>query len=376
MPWSTEDFREILKKYEDLYNLSESDFEKKVLLDYISNLKSEIAVEELTKFEREKLSNPEEKTKIDLKINEDKDLDLDSGTCFGALTHDLYDISRFRELYPYIDEFKTKLKSILKYDTFKFNAESNIKLSKEDIFELIHDLFKSTTDEIYEIYLSLEKNKDKYINLDPTLDANDGSSFYFPIVNKNFISVGTNGNSEDIISTLSHEIGHYIGSVYNEGRYLDKDLYVEIESQFFDLISHDYFGNQLNDIYFNEMSKDRLYDYYSDAKGIIANRDILDELFTKLNKVSDPYQFYSFLADNNPEYKEVDIPEKNKYLFGYLIAVELFEIYKEDKEMAIELLKRIICKDDKKTELRRITDNVDINRRLENHVKRLKLERN
>jgi hypothetical protein len=124
------------------------------------------------------------------------------------------------------------------------------------------------------------------------------------------------------------------------------------------------------------MSKDRLYDYYSDAKGIIANRDILDELFTKLNKVSDPYQFYSFLADNNPEYKEVDIPEKNKYLFGYLIAVELFEIYKEDKEMAIELLKRIICKDDKKTELRRITDNVDINRRLENHVKRLKLERN
>ena len=376
MSWSTDNFRDILKEYERLYNQTDNDKDRDKLLDYICNMKYEIAIEELTKFEREKLDNKDESSNINNVLTDEDELNLDKTTCFGELTHDIYDMSKYINIYPYIEEFKTKLKNLLKYDSYKFREPGKLKLSKNDIFELIHDLFKSTTKEIYNKYLELEKEKDSIVELDASIDTNDGSSYYFPIVNKRFISVGTKGDSEELLSTLAHEFGHSIGSMYNGDRYVNGDFFLEIESQFFELIANDYFANKINKNYYEGLSKEILYDYYSNAKGFIANRDILDEVFNKLNTVDNPYEYYTFLVDNNTDYKTIDIPEKTKYLFGYIVALELFEIYKDDKELAIELLKNIICKDDNRTELSRITNNIDINSRIEKHVKRLRLERN
>ena len=370
MSWSTKDFRNILDEYEKLYIKEKDPFTKEKYLKLMSHLRRETAIEELTKFERNKyLSEGDNISNSELDVT----LNLEKGTCFGELINNFYDVTYYDLYYPSIEEFKNKLNKLLKYKQFEFNQESKLHLSNDELVDVIHDMFKNTTKEIYSIYLNFDKEKEKCLRFDPTMDADDGSSFAFPIVNKRFIEVGTYGNSEDSLCTFAHEFGHYIGSVLNEDRNLDDEKIVEIESIFFELVGLDYFAKIFNNDYFTETMKDRLYDYYKGAKNVIAMRDVSLETFDKLTTVSNPYDYYSCLADNNIDYNDIDFPEKIKYLMGYITAVELFEIYKQDKELAIDVLKKVICRDKTKTEFHRITDNIELNKNLDNHVKRLSL---
>ena len=93
MGWSTENFRNVLKEYEKLYQSETDSFIKDKYLKYISILRYEISIEELTAFERKKYGN-EDKMEVTI---DDKDvtLDLEKGTCFGELTHNIHDVSSF-----------------------------------------------------------------------------------------------------------------------------------------------------------------------------------------------------------------------------------------------------------------------------------------
>jgi hypothetical protein len=368
MSWTTNDLRNVLKKYEDLYELEKDPFKKEMLLDYISNLKYSIAIEELTLYERMNIKDSDDEKETD----NDQELDLDNCTCFGELTHNMYDITKFRCYYPYVEEFKNKLSLLLKYKDYKFNCESTLKLSHDEMLDIVHEVFKNSTKEIFDIVTNLEKEKNR-IKFDETMDAYDGSSFAFPIVGERFIVVGVDGNTENTLDTLFHEIGHYIGSIFNEFRQGDKDVYVEIESMFFQLVGLDYASKELNNEYLRNIMIETLYDYYNASRHVITFRDINEDTFEHMNKVSNPYAYYSSLINSTSNYKNIDFPEKTKYLMGYICAVELFEVYKQDKELAIDLLKRIIKEDEKITEYHRITDNLNINNNIDKHVKRLKL---
>ena len=61
------------------------------------------------------------------------------------------------------------------------------------------------------------------------------------------------------------------------------------------------------------------------------------------------------------------------YVIGYIAAIELFEIYKQDKDLAFNLLKRIVSEDDTKTEYQRIVENVNMTEHVDEHVKRIGL---
>ena len=53
-----------------------------------------------------------------------------------------------------------------------------------------------------------------------------------------------------------------------------------------------------------------------------------------------------------------------KYLFCYIIAIELYEAYKKDKNTAIEMLKEILTRNEKETEYQNITRIVTPNKSL------------
>ena len=82
MAWNLNEFRKILDEYKRLYLASTDQKEKEKYLSYISTVKHEIAVEELTKYERENLKQET------MTVGEhDVVVNLDDGTCFGELTH-------------------------------------------------------------------------------------------------------------------------------------------------------------------------------------------------------------------------------------------------------------------------------------------------
>ena len=221
MAWNLNEFRKILDEYKRLYLTSTDQKEKEKYLSYVSNLKHEIAVEELTKYERENLQQET------MTIGErDVVVNLDDGTCFGELTNNIYDVASYELYYGYLKDFRDKIKNILTIQEYEFQEEGKLSISKDDMLDIIHDIFKSTTKEIYNMFLKIHRDD---ISFDPTMDADDGSSFSFPMVNRNFIEVGTNGDQEDTLWTLSHETGHVIGAMFNQIRYTGEDKYVEIE---------------------------------------------------------------------------------------------------------------------------------------------------
>ena len=59
-------------------------------------------------------------------------------------------------------------------------------------------------------------------------------------------------------------------------------------------------------------------------------------------------------------------------MFSYICAIELFEIYREEPNKALELLTNIIGNNKEITEYERITSNITPNRHVKKYVKELK----
>ncbi len=362
MGWTYQDFRNDVNKYEELLKNETDPIKRDEIVQYITDLKYEIACGELASLD----SGKEYEDAI-----RDVEASINGGTNYGSLTHDIHDVSEYR-LYDYfIDDFRNKLHNILEFNKYILTLEGGLTLSEDDIVGLVHDLFKSTNKEIFNYYLEFEKNKDKILNFNPNKDASDGTSYNFPLINSRYIEVGTDGKCEYSLETLTHELGHFIGASINPRRYASKDKLSEIESLFFELVGNHYYNKVLGTEFYIDRIIENLYNYYEDSKLLGAYRSVVNGTYDKMNSVKDPYAYYKNLAKKNRDYKNIDYEEKFKYTFGYICAVELFEVYKEDKELALHLLKEIIKPNDKKTEFSRIVDNIDINKHVEGYAKRL-----
>ena len=357
MSWSTLNFREDLKQYEELLKKETDPIIREELLKCICLLKNEIVIEEITRYEREHA------------IEDFADIRK-----IGTIVQNLSDVSKYSFYYPYIYEFRDKLNEGLASKRLKFNRNSDLRLTEEEALSLTHDMFKSTDKEFLEMYEELVSDKDVF-KFDDTMNTDDGSSFYYPFINKRYIEVGTNGNHEYILGTLAHEIGHYIGTKLNEDRFTNNESFNEIESLFIELIGLDYYREHLNDYYFRGIMSERLFEHYTGAKRILAMKEVADKSFETLNLQHNPYKYYASLAESNKDYEEIILPDSIRYVMGYISAVELFEIYKVDKRFAIDTFKKVIQKDDDKTEYEQIVENLSLNCNLDNHVKRLHLGR-
>ena len=60
-----------------------------------------------------------------------------------------------------------------------------------------------------------------------------------------------------------------------------------------------------------------------------------------------------------------------KYLFSYLVAVELFEAYKEDQDLGINLFNKIINRDKEQSEYQSIYASVTPVKSMRKHIERL-----
>ena len=363
MGWTTLDIRKDLKYLEKILESETNPKKRDRIITYIANMKYEIACTELTKFEKDE--DEEEKALNDI------DLDLDEGTCFGDLTHNIADLEKYRLYYPFIKKHIDICDKDLERD-YVFSHHGNLKLSKKEIFDAVHEFYKGTNKYFYNKYLLFEKNKNKILNYRPELDSDDGTCLSFPLVKSRYLEVGGDGAVQNTLVSLSHEIGHFIGSIINEERYFDDDKFVEIESLFFELISNDYFYKTFDNNKFKENLIDYAYTYHDDARNIMAFKKVNDDTFKKLYKLDNPYHYYGEISKKVPYYKNVDVDDKMKYLFSYLVALELYELYKEDKDLALYKLKEIVRPNNRKSEYQRITENIELNNNMKEHVKTLK----
>lgn len=293
---------------------------------------------------------------------------------------DLYrTVPIFELYYPIVEEYLKKLKkaeAIPYY--FEQDTEENehLPFNNQEMLDLVHELFKTFPSDICNLHNRVYERED-HIRFDKIPRENrEGRIIFIPGLNKPYLEVGEKDNKRIMLSTLVHEEGHAVASLINPRRYTDDNCgyFLEIESIFFELIGNDYFKKELNNPAFSldTLYKISSYDYI--AKKILEQKRLATECFRKNN----PINPNRHLTDDSLRECLIDLNLNGcqinfymKYLVGFIIAIELFEIYKKDKELAFEYLKEIVKNTTSENEYEQIARNVTPNKSLIKFKKRI-----
>ena len=349
MAWDVNDSRNDLVRLKQLFN-KEKDIEKKNELNtYIYVLEETIAYYSFTN-----------KARVVGQSN---------------FNRTLFSLPKYRMYLPHIKEFISIL------DNYKIDVGEEHKISKDDytekdMYNLTTGFYKQIGGKTFEKYQEIDYEKAGRINF--TNESSDFSRTYvIPVLDKFYINLGAKSDERDIIEAYIHEIGHIITFKQNNKRYHSRDMFVEIESLFYEILGDDYLSTKTGDIYFKDLEKERVDSYYN--KG-----NIIDIMNIAYNTVMDnslhlkkPDKAFNTLcrAEGLVKPGKVDIDTTMKYLFSFICAVELVEIYKEDKEKALYLLNNIISENKNIEEYEKIIKNVNPCEHLEGYVKSLKKEK-
>ena len=359
MGWSSLDVREDLRKLEEQLKKETNSLKRDEIINSIANCKLFIAYMELKKYDD---LHPKE---------EDDSVYLGNETDIDTFTGNMFKLEEKRLYIPKLKEYVDICDNNAELD-YVYLHNGSEDLSKDDIIGLTHDFYKSTNPYFFKKYLEFYKNRDKMLTFNPDVSSTKGNCFHFE-TGSCYIEVGTKGDCEHILTSLTHEIGHLIGSRVNPKRYFDKDVFIEIESLFFELIGYDYYHKALNRDIFKEMDIAMTYDMYEEARKVLAYKRVFDDTFERLPKLDDPYTYYSLRALREEDYEDnLDLDEKFLYVTSFIVALDLYEIYKIDKDRALHLLREIIKPNSKISEYERITNNIKFNEHTKDHVKSLK----
>lgn len=237
------------------------------------------------------------------------------------------------------NDYKPKFSS----DTTSFN--------KKDITELLHIFFKNgTTKEVYELFCKIYKENKKNIHF---LEGSDygyfGETIYLEYFRKTYIQVFKRYSFEDV-TTFAHEFGHALqfNMNFHNNLYRNLNVYVEIISIFFELICNEYFVN-------NGFKKAATINSFSILDAHLTDAHNLSEELTLLDAIRiNEFENKSILRNNidilvsSLSSKDIEFLMYLKpsldyiYVFAFLIATNLFIMYKTDLEKAFYMVNRII----------------------------------
>ncbi len=265
------------------------------------------------------------------------------------LEEDYIELTSSSYLWPYI-------KSIAKiHNDFVPNfSDDKANFSKDEIISLLHDFFKNGTNkDIYKLFCNIYENNKKnihFIDSDELLYA--GEIIYLEYFNKTYIQIFKGYSFEDI-STFAHEFGHAIqfNLNYHDNLHDELRVYIEIISLFFELICLEYFKkSEYKDASF-KTSYFTLEEHLQNSKIVTGEFVLLDAI--KIDKYENKLKLRSNIENL---IKELDIdlirsivnirPSFNYiYSFSFLVATNLFMIYRKDPEKALYIANNIISLD-------------------------------
>ena len=284
-------------------------------------------------------------------------------------------VPKFTMYYPYVYEFYNKLAT----SSYDVSCDIEVKgnkdpIKREEIFPFINDFYKSLGKKVYNAYLEVNRKDSLYINYDEDIYSEEGYNYFVPILNKRYMMIGTGGDTRDVLATLTHEMGHAIATVMNPKRYYSDDFFTEIESLFFEMVGLDYYYNQTDDSMYSLQLKEKVNNYFWNSANVLAMKRTSDKTFANMKDILSAERICEKeLLKEGFDLDEliIDVDDKIKYLVGYIVAVELFEIYKEDKDLSIDLLERIINRDKNISEYSSIVGNITPNKSLVKHLERV-----
>ncbi len=275
-------------------------------------------------------------------------------------------VPKFELYYPFIEQFVKLLKPVIsKYNIYNNNIDSQSLsvFSYNHLMELCKTFYQSTDDEFTNYFEKLYSTNNHIRFKVNNLDITDSCVYNVFGLKKSYINIDHyfNENYTEILGSIVHEEAHAISFLINENRYWGNAIFCEIEAIFFELIANDFFTEQLDNNNFMIQSLNRLINEYYNGINLLKVKELIHSI--NINKIS-PNLSLKF------EYVG-DISELVSYVFSCIVAIELCEIYHNDKKEALTILKKIINLKNDESEYANILFLIEPNKSLKSYIKRI-----
>ncbi len=264
---------------------------------------------------------------------------------------ELYDISK-----DYVNEFSFLWNDFKDFDNntndiiYDFTIK-NCSLSKKDLLELTHDFYKNALDKnMYGIFMKNFYRRRDHVLFQQNDDINlpAGETINIKSTKESFLTINRNQTYEDLITTV-HEYMHANSAIINPYHFsINKELYIEVDTLFMELIAFDYFENIFKDNKMNILKINNHINY------IINNLYVTNRI--KLFEFEKEYGAYKKNKDLRKALHTMGIDDEDLdtllshsheyYVVGYIFALELYNMYIEDKEKALHALRKFLMLED------------------------------
>ena len=245
--------------------------------------------------------------------------------------------------------------------------EGNLKYEKPELFDfkrytheetlsLVRGFYADFDKELYDIFMKIYDERYKSVKFvkhytnpdDPTFQETSGYCFYLGGINKAYISVDEQKGITKV-SDAVHEFGHAIRySILPSSAYSAENCFVsEVEAIFPELVFLYEQGKKIDSFQSSLAMFDPLATYYEKASCIRMQQLIVNAWYDNNYKLDkNVYQRLREVAqmDRNDVYAALNTPIKanGPYIISFGIVLELFNLYKRDKDKAMYLYKKII----------------------------------
>lgn len=227
---------------------------------------------------------------------------------------------------------------------------SNVSLSKDDILELTHDFYKTLNHYFFRRFKkNFAQRYDHIAFIENSKEKFKGVALSILSLKETFIDIHRDYTLTDVI-TVIHEYMHATSMVINPYHFLDnKYIYSELDTAFIELLAADY----LNGIFKGNTGPalkasnhaERINDVRNviDTFKIIGFEERLGCDFDDNSELKNAAQKTCNLSGKMLEdMLTIGDFQPEIYITGYIFAIELYDLYKRDKDLALFFLRSII----------------------------------
>ena len=281
---------------------------------------------------------------------------------------------KYKIIIPYIRKFLYTLDECDVDEEYRNIKRDKVEYDFKDLFDLTRAFYYSLDDNYKELYKEFAREKRNRINF-CVGDSKNSISYIIPIINKFYLSIGASNDHRNITEAFIHEVGHVLVGKQNYKRYDSNDIYLEIESLFFEILADQFLRKEMKDPYYTDLEYKKAVYYYTSANLLDIYHIAYNNTVNNIGKIKDPNEaFLEYARKEGLLYTTpINIDSGMKYLFSYICAIELVEIYKEDKNLALELLHNIVGESNS-NEYTRIINNINPCEHTKSYIKKLKKE--
>lgn len=252
---------------------------------------------------------------------------------FKTFQDDVDGLEFYRPFYPLVRLFA---RHGYVYSTDIGYMRKNI--TNQEAMDAAEDFFKQQGWFYFEAFLEFKEEAPTHLKFIKPNALTEGEATYFASTEEAFVLVpNRNDITKQVI--LIHELEHVI-ETYNNENFFNNKVIRECGALFMEMVASDYFADKYK---LKDDNIGRRFNLHNRIKIISAdllNRFMILYNIKESNKLFDIFEIFQY--DYLEEIARTSLEYDFSYPISYLIAIELYTIYQDDKEKALYFLQTII----------------------------------